>query len=260
MIQSEEIDEEEHVVFFYHIETLDDLMYWINKDVIAVESMLIEIRKENVELNNLYNVIVDERAKYEVEYERLKKRVEELEHERDNENENMKSLDVFVESVRNASVRVDVSVFVMTTINIVTSKKLSDSFILIDDKNSNIEDWLSTMRNKLKENADWFSIETSKKTYVRTRIDEDAMKHLTSRFKKNSIKSFLIAEEIFDDLNRVFDDFNKRVNALKTYRRLKQIKINKKFHTFFAEFQRLTSDSKIYDETILLKDLKNKMF
>jgi hypothetical protein len=26
LIQSKEIDEEEHVVFFYHIETLDDLM------------------------------------------------------------------------------------------------------------------------------------------------------------------------------------------------------------------------------------------
>jgi predicted nuclease with TOPRIM domain len=108
--------------------------------VIAVESMLIEIRKENVELNNLYNVIVDERARYEVEYERLKKRVEELEHERDDENENMKSLDVSVESVRDASIKVDVSVFVMTTISIATSKKLSDSFILIDDKNSNIKD------------------------------------------------------------------------------------------------------------------------
>jgi hypothetical protein len=36
--------------------------------------------------------------------------------------------------------------------------------------------------------------------------------------------------------------------------------MNKKFHTFFAEFQRLASDSKIYDETILLEDLKNKMF
>jgi hypothetical protein len=116
------------------------------------------------------------------------------------------------------------------------------------------------MRNKLQKNADWFWIETSKKTYVRTRIDEDAMKHLTSRFKKDSIKSFLIAKEIFDDLNRVFDDFNKKVNALKTYKRLKQVEINKKFYTFFAEFQRLTSDSKIYDETILLKDLKNKMF
>jgi hypothetical protein len=118
---------------------------------------------------------------------------------------------------------------VMTTINITTSKKLSDSLILIDNKNSNIEDWLSTVRNKLEENADWFSTETSKKTYVRTWIDEDAMKHLASRFKKDSIKSFFIAEEIFDDLNRMFDDFNKRMNALKTYKQLKQIEINKKF-------------------------------
>jgi hypothetical protein len=260
LIQSKEIDEKEHVVFFYHIKTLNDLMYWVNKDVIAVRSMLIEIKKKNVKLNNFYNVIINKKAKYEIEYERLKKWIEELEHERDNENENMKSLDVFVESIRNASLRVNVSAFVMTTINIVTSKKLSDSFILIDDKNSNIEDWFSTMRNKLKENVDWFSTETSKKTYVRTRIDENAMKHLASRFKKDSIKSFLIAEEIFDDFNRMFDDFNKRMNVLKTYKRLKQVKINKKFHTFFAEFQRLTSDSKIYDETILLENLKNKMF
>ncbi len=259
LIQPEEIDEEEHVVFFYHIETLDDLVYWVNKDVTAVESMLTEIRKENVELNNLYNAIVDERARYEVEYERLKKRVEELEHDRDDENENMKSLDVSVESMRDASVRVDVSAFVMTTINIATSKKLSDSLILIDDKDPNIEDWLSAMRNKLKKNADWFPTETSKKTYVRTRIDEDSMKHLASRFKKNSIKSFLIAEEIFDDLNRVFDDSNKRINALKAYRRLKQVETNKEFHTFFAKFQRLASDSKIYDEAILLKNLKDKM-
>ncbi len=116
------------------------------------------------------------------------------------------------------------------------------------------------MRNKLKENADWFSIETSKKAYVRTRIDEDAMKHLASRFKKDSIKSFMIVEKIFDDLNRVFDDLNKRVNALKAYKRLKQIETNKKFHTFWAEFQRLVNDSKIYDEIALLKDLKDKMF
>jgi hypothetical protein len=84
---------------------------------------------------------------------------------------------------------------VMTTISIATSKKLFDSFILIDDKNSNIEDWLSAMKNKLKRNADWFSIETSKKTYERTRIDEDSMKYLISRFKENSIKSFLSSKK-----------------------------------------------------------------
>ncbi len=95
---------------------------------------------------------------------------------------------------------------------------------------------------------------------MRIRINEDAMKHLTSRFKKDSIKSFFTVEEIFDDLNRMFDDFNKKVNVLKTYKRLKQVETNKEFHTFFAEFQRLASDSEIYNETILLKDLKNKMF
>ncbi len=79
LIQSEKIDEEEHAVFSYHIKTLDDLVYWVDKDVAAIESMLIEIRKKNVEINNLYNVIINERARYEVEYERLKKRVEELE-------------------------------------------------------------------------------------------------------------------------------------------------------------------------------------
>ncbi len=256
LIQSKEIDEEEHAVFSYHIEILEKLIHWINKNVAAVKSMLFEMRKENVMLNDEYNKIVSDRTKYEVEYERMKKRLDELENT--DENENVESLDVLVESVRNASVRVDV--FVTTTISTVTSKKLSDSLILTDDKNSNIENWLFAMRNKLEENADWFSIETSKKTYVRTRIDEDAMKHLASRFKKNSIKSFFIAEEIFDDLNRLFDDFNKRINALKTYRRLKQVKTNKEFHTFFAKFQRLTSDSEIYDEAILLKDLKDKMF
>ncbi len=253
LIQSKEIDEEEHVVFSYHIKTLEEYIYWINKNVEAVKSILLEMRKENVMLNDEYNKIVDDRTRYEVEYERMKKRLEEFENI--DENENFESLDVLVKSVRNASIKVDAFV-----IAIVTSKKLSDSFIFIDDKDSNIENWLSIMKNKLKENVDWFSTETSKKTYVRIRINEDAMKHLTSRFKKDSIKSFFTVEEIFDDLNRMFDDFNKKVNVLKTYKRLKQVETNKEFHTFFAEFQRLASDSEIYNETILLKDLKNKMF
>jgi hypothetical protein len=99
--------------------------------------MLIEIRKKNVEINNFYNVIINEKARYEIEYERLKKRVEELEQKRNNdENENVESLDVFVESVRNASIKIDA--FVSTIIS--TLKKLLDSFIFINDKNSNIED------------------------------------------------------------------------------------------------------------------------
>ncbi len=98
--------------------------------------MLFKMRKENVMLNDEYNKIVDDKARYEVEYERIKKRLEEFENT--DENENVKSLDVLVESVRSASIKVDASV-----IAIVTSKKLSDSLILIDDKDSNIENLLN---------------------------------------------------------------------------------------------------------------------
>jgi hypothetical protein len=40
------------------------------------------------------------------------------------------------------------------------------------------------------------------------------MKHLTARFFKDSTKSYAIANEIFDDLYQIFDDSNRRINAL----------------------------------------------
>ncbi len=92
------------------------------------------------------------------------------------------------------------------------------------------------------------------------------MKHLTSRFFKNSIKSYTIANEIFDDLyqifddlNQIFDDLNRRTNVLKAYRRLKQIESFKDFNTFWAKFQRLGSDSELYNQKTFLEDLKDKM-
>jgi hypothetical protein len=118
---------------------------------------------------------------------------------------------------------------------------------------------LSVMRNKLEENANWFSTDVQQKAYVRIKIDDDVMKHLISRFFKNSIKSCTISKEIFDDLYQIFDDSNRRTNALKTYRRLKQIESFKDFNIFWIEFQRLISDFELYNQKALLEDLKNKM-
>jgi hypothetical protein len=115
------------------------------------------------------------------------------------------------------------------------------------------------MRNKLEENANWFSTDVQQKAYVRIRIDDDVMKHLIFRFFKNSIKSYIISKEIFDDLYQIFDDSNRCINVLKTYRRLKQIESFKNFNTFWAEFQRLISDSKLYNQKALFEDLKDKM-
>jgi hypothetical protein len=144
-------------------------------------------------------------------------------------------------------------------VTVSTFKKLLDSSVFTDDKNLIIDDWLSVMRNKLKENANWFSIDVQQKTYVRIRIDDDVMKHLISRFFKDSIKSYTISKKIFDDLYQIFDDSNRRTNALKAYRRLKQVESFKYFNIFWTEFQRLVSDSELYNQDALLEDLKNKM-
>jgi hypothetical protein len=71
-----------------------------------------------------------------------------------------------------------------------------------------------------------------KKAYVQIKIDDDVMKHLIFRFFKNSIKSYIISKKIFDDLYQIFDDSNRRTNALKAYRRLKQIESFKDFNIF----------------------------
>jgi hypothetical protein len=136
---------------------------------------------------------------------------------------------------------------------------LSNLFVFTDDKDLIIDDWLSIMRNKLKENANWFSTDVQQKAYVRIRIDDDIMKHFIFRFFKNSIKSYIISKEIFDDLYQIFDDSNRRINVLKTYRRLKQIESFKDFNIFWTEFQRLASDFELYNQEALLEDLKNKM-
>ncbi len=85
------------------------------------------------------------------------------------------------------------------------------------------------------------------------------MKHLIFRFFKNSIKSYIISKEIFENLYQIFDDSNRRTNVLKAYRRLKQVESFKDFNTFWTEFQRLTNDFELYNQKTLLEDLKDKM-
>jgi hypothetical protein len=82
---------------------------------------------------------------------------------------------------------------------------------------------------------------------------------LSFDFSKNSIKSYSISGKIFEDLYQNFDDSNSRINVLKAYKRLKQIESFKDFNIFWTEFQRLVSDSELYNQKTLLEDLKNKM-
>ncbi len=243
-------DKSENVITSYHVRNIDQLKYWLNKDENALIKAWVKIRDESIFVMNEYNKKVMKFDEFTNEY-----------------NDRIDELNDAKLIIRELKVELrERNLFENTLLSIIegdvivsTFKKLSDSFVFTDDKNSIIDDWLSAMRNKLKENANWFFIDIQQKAYVRIRIDDDAMKHLIFRFFKNSIKSHTTADEIFDDLYQIFDDSNRRINALKTYRRLKQVESFKNFNIFWVEFQRLISDSELYNQEALLEDLKNKM-
>jgi hypothetical protein len=58
------------------------------------------------------------------------------------------------------------------------SVKIDDSKHLTDGKESKYEYWLSRMRNKLRENADHFSTESLKITYIENHINGEAARHI----------------------------------------------------------------------------------
>jgi hypothetical protein len=94
--------------------------------------MLFQLRKKNIELNDEYNKMLEEKIRLKAQYQRMKKKIEKFkEFEK---SEDRESLEVFVESVRNTSNASD-SIVIS---DLITSKKLPDSSIFIDEKNSNI--------------------------------------------------------------------------------------------------------------------------
>jgi hypothetical protein len=81
--------------------------------------------------------LFEKKTRLKAQYQRMKEQIEKLEIEEESEkHEQFKSREMFVDSIRDTSIKIDVLV---TTI-IMTSKKLFDSSIFINEKNSNIED------------------------------------------------------------------------------------------------------------------------
>ncbi len=247
-------DKFEDAKISYHVRNVSQLKYWLKKDENALIKAWMNIRDESTFVMNEYNKKIVKFEEFIIEYNNC---IDEL-----------NDVKLIIRELKVKIRKKDISesensnTSLFTTeeeVIVATFKKLSNSFVFTDDKNSIIDDWLSAMRNKLEENANWFSIDVQQKAYVRIKIEDDAMKYIISRFFKNSIKSYIISKKIFDDLYQIFDNLNRRINVLKAYRRLKQVESFKDFNTFWAEFQRLTNNSKLYNQKTFLQDLKNKM-
>ncbi len=255
IISTDEIEDESNAASIsYHIQNLDQMKYWLKKDEASIATAWKNMRKEHVFFFRQLNEKVKEMNELTKDYNHQANKLHDAIFIIRELKVKLRERNVF-ENSNTLLFIIEDEVIVST----VTFKKLFDSSVFTDDKDLIIDDWLFVMRNKLEENSNWFSIDVQQKTYVWIKIDDDVMKHLISRFFKNSIKSYIISKKIFDDLYQIFDDSNRRINALKTYKRLKQIELFKDFNIFWTEFQRLISDSKLYNQKTLLKDFKNKM-
>ncbi len=69
-------------------------------------------------------------------------------------------------------------------------------------------------------------------TYVSTRLDEETYKHISARLNKNFSRRYLIVNEIFENLKRVYADFNKMQTTMYAFTRLTQVNKYVEFHIF----------------------------
>jgi hypothetical protein len=115
------------------------------------------------------------------------------------------------------------------------------------------------MQSKLKANVDWYLIEQMTMTYVNIKLNEKTYKHISTRLNKNSARRYLIVDEIFDDLKKIYANSNKMQTTMNAFTRLIQINKYTEFHVFWNEFQRLMKKMNL-SKHFLLIELKKKMF
>jgi hypothetical protein len=112
------------------------------------------------------------------------------------------------------------------------------------------------MQSKLEANHDHFPTQALQIGYIQSRVAGIAALHINPRLRPTATNKFKTADEIFEVLEKVFGDPDRRYTARQAYRKLYQNKDS--FATFWAEFQRLTVELDIDEET-LIDDLRHKV-
>ncbi len=263
------------------IDILKDLIFWITNDSDRVLKMIQQIRNKVKKMNKEYNKQCDLIDELQSEQKILQKKIATLKNDKLNDRyiirvlrEKLKILETAQNRIRNARDLITssfVSSFVnhiaeMTADNNASNRfektkrsiVISNSTIFIENK-AKFEHWLIVMQNKLEANENWYLIERMIMTYVSIKLNEKAYKHISTRLNKTSARRYLIVDEMFENLKRVYADSNKMQTTINAFTRLIQINKYAKFHVFWNEFQRFMKEMNL-SEQFLLVELKRKMF
>ncbi len=246
------------------IDILKDLIFWITNDSDRVLKMIQQIRDEVKKMNKEYNEQCDLIDELQSERKILQKRIAILKNDKLNDKyiirtlrEKLKILETAQNRIRNARDLITSS-FASSSVNHIAemtadtnasnrfkktkrSVVISNSTIFIENK-AKFEHWLAIMQSKLKANENWYLIERMIMTYVSTKLNEEAYKHILTRLNKISARRYLIVDEMFENLKRIYADSNKMQTTMNAFTRLTQIDKYAEFHVFWNEFQRLMKE------------------
>jgi hypothetical protein len=262
------------------IDTLKDLIFWITNDSIRVLKMIQQIRNEFKKMNKKYNEQCDLIDELQNEKKFLRERIANLKNDKIDDKyiiralkERLKILKTVQNRTRNARDLITSS-FVFSFVNHIAEmtadinasnrlEKTKRSVVILNSKifienKTKFEHWLTIMQSKLKANENWYFIERMIMTYVSIKLNEETYKHISTRLNKTFARRYLIVDEMFDDLKRIYANSNKMQTTMNAFTRLTQTDKYAKFHVFWNEFQRLMKEMNL-SKHFLLVELKRKM-
>jgi hypothetical protein len=266
----------ENLIF---IDILKRLIFWITNDSVRVLKIIQQIRDETKKMNKKYNEQCDLIDELQNERKTLRERITILKNDKIDDKyiirvlrEKLKILETTQNRTRNVRKSITSSFKSSTAdqkmiANTNASNRLektkrsvviSNLTIFIEDK-AKFEHWLTIMQSKLKANQNWYFIERMIMTYVSIKLNEETYKHISTQLNKTSARRYLIVNEMFDDLKRIYANSNKMQTTMNAFTRLTQINKYAKFHVFWNEFQRLVKEMNLSKHFLLIK-LKRKMF
>jgi hypothetical protein len=138
------------------------------------------------------------------------------------------------------------------------STKMADPPMFSDGKEVKFKAWKTDMRQKLLLNEDHYPTTTHKMAYLKSRCEGKALLHINPRMQEDASTPCRSVDDMFDHLESVLHDPNRKALARDEYADLK-IAAKQDFTDFLAEFTRLAEEADQPAMDLRKRDLYKKL-
>ena len=81
-------------------------------------------------------------------------------------------------------------------------------------------DWLSRIKNKLRENADYYPTKSMKLAYVEGLIGGEVAKHISPRLRDDTVNPYTTIQDLFEHLTFAYENPNRLFIAKNKFKKL----------------------------------------